>query len=160
MGAHRKDYDEAVSMYNRGLSIQNIADYYDITRQAMWAILKRRNCKFRPNLRFGNENHFYRGGSTASDKAQNILEEAIEKKIVIRKVVCEICGDTPTFSDGRTGIQAHHPDYNKPLDVIWLCQKCHHEWHINNRAIQRKEVMPSEATCEIPKIDLLTGGFP
>jgi len=28
-------------------------------------------------------------------------------------------------------VHAHHRDYSKPLDVIWLCPKCHHRLHAN-----------------------------
>jgi hypothetical protein len=26
-------------------------------------------------------------------------------------------------------VNAHHPDYNKPLEVQWLCDSCHGEIH-------------------------------
>jgi len=39
------------------------------------------------------------------------------------KGACETCGDKET--------EAHHPDYRKPLDVIWLCKKHHLQQHIN-----------------------------
>lgn len=152
-----KKYDNAIRLYNQGLSIQQVADYYGITRQAMHDILKRRNVEFRPNLRYGKDNHFYRGGTTADDHAQNILEQAIENGTVKRQTVCQVCGDSGTFVNGRTKIQAHHADYNKPLDVMWLCQKCHYEWHKSNKAI-KKEVMPDESTNGT--IDIVCGGFP
>lgn len=155
MAAHRKDYDEAVKMYEIGMSVEEIANYYGVSRQSMWKSLQRRNVIFRESKRYGEENHFYRGTS-ANGKAQNILEKAIEKGVIERKTACEHCGASGRFSDGRTMIQAHHCDYNKPLDVIWLCQKCHYEWHKKYKA---KEVVPSEA---MPRTDVtvLSGGFP
>ena len=43
----------------------------------------------------------------------------------IRKDPCCQCGERKT--------QAHHPDYNKPLEVIWLCGMHHRELHSNLR---------------------------
>lgn len=37
---------------------------------------------------------------------------------------CVICGNAK--------VEAHHPDYSKPLDVIWLCKKHHGEIHRRN----------------------------
>jgi hypothetical protein len=34
---------------------------------------------------------------------------------------CQICGKSPA--------QAHHPDYSRPLDVLWLCLACHRNQH-------------------------------
>ena len=155
MAAHRKDYDQAVDMYNSGLSVEEVADYYGVTRQSMWMVLKRRGVEFRDNKRFDDQNHFYRG-TKADDHAQNVLEKAIQSGRVERKTVCECCGKSYTFKDGRTAIQAHHCDYNRPLDVMWLCQKCHHEWHKHNKA---KEVVTSESMPQ-PKVDVISGGFP
>ena len=40
----------------------------------------------------------------------------------LTKEPCFFCGD-----DNR--VHAHHHDYSKPLDVTWLCPKCHHRLH-------------------------------
>ena len=142
-------------MYQSGFSIQEVADYFNISRQAMWDVLKVRGVTMRPQLKYGEDNHFYRG-TKANDNAQNITETAIQRGALIRKP-CEVCGASGTFADGRSEVQAHHDDYNKPLEVRWLCQKHHHEWHSSNKAVA-KEVKPTEATT--PIVDIVSGGFP
>ncbi|GAG23980.1 unnamed protein product [marine sediment metagenome] len=33
--------------------------------------------------------------------------------------------------------QAHHHDYDKPLDVIFMCAECHVNWHRNNTPLNK-----------------------
>lgn len=34
-----------------------------------------------------------------------------------------------TQCSGTQSIHGHHPDYSRPLEVVWLCQRCHTEIH-------------------------------
>jgi hypothetical protein len=49
------------------------------------------------------------------------LNNAVRDKKVI-KTPCCICGTTEN-------VHGHHKDYGKPLDVNWLCAKCHQRIH-------------------------------
>jgi len=40
------------------------------------------------------------------------------------KQPCEVCGDIK--------VHGHHCDYNKPLEVMWLCAEHHSQWHSEN----------------------------
>jgi hypothetical protein len=42
----------------------------------------------------------------------------------------------PCRECGAINVEAHHADYSKPLDVIWLCHKHHVEFHLNERRIE------------------------
>jgi len=162
MGAKKlSKYDNAIQLYESGMSIGECAEFYEISRQAMHKILIRRNCEFRSQKKHGKENHFYRGSMPDNSKkirVQHLTDKAIKKGVLIQPVKCSICDGIQEFKDGRNGIQAHHSDYDKPLDVIWMCQKCHHKWHSKNKAINQydteKEKEPTGA------IDVLSGGFP
>jgi ribosomal protein S27AE len=46
-------------------------------------------------------------------------------KGVLKKQNCQHCG--------RADSQAHHEDYSKPLDVMWLCSTCHGALHAKQR---------------------------
>lgn len=158
MPAERNEkYDEAVRLYEMGLSVREVADYFQVTHQCMWKALRRRTT-LRPQKQEGESNVFYRGGSSSSERAHKIVDNAIRYGKLINPHVCECCGCTDKpHKNGASDIQAHHDDYNYPLQVRWLCQKCHFEWH---RAHRAKEVIVNEGTFNETKIDIVYGGFP
>jgi rubredoxin len=58
------------------------------------------------------------------DKAlvQQVLNAAVKKGTVIRPKKCSGC-------NGTCKPQGHHDDYSNPLDVRWLCPRCHRAHH-------------------------------
>ena len=50
--------------------------------------------------------------------ARSYLEEYVKRGKVERKTECERCGS-------NIKVQAHHRDYSKPLEVEWICLRCH-----------------------------------
>lgn len=59
--------------------------------------------------------------SSFEGKARRKVIEAVSCGKLIKPQHCENCG-TRTEKEKLHG---HHEDYNKALDVIWLCPKCH-----------------------------------
>jgi len=53
-------------------------------------------------------------------RAHKIVETALLSGKIIRES-CARCGDRDS--------QAHHEDYSRPLDLVWLCPKHHKERH-------------------------------
>jgi hypothetical protein len=47
---------------------------------------------------------------------------------------CEVCGTAKTV--------AHHDDYEKPLEVRWLCHSHHHEAHGRTAFTTRRKRIP------------------
>ena len=67
----------------------------------------------------------YRAGNEDVVLAQRAVRLGI-KKGTIQKQPCSNCGESQA--------EAHHDDYSRPLDIRWLCKKCHMEWHRQNKA--------------------------
>jgi len=71
------------------------------------------------------KNKRYRGRRLQYPK----VHQAINNGKLVKPKKCSKCGKCGT-------IEGHHPNYNKPLEVIWLCRNCHRELHqLMNRRI-------------------------
>jgi ribosomal protein S27AE len=70
----------------------------------------------RRKLRRERDGDKFRKQNLARRKVYNAIQEGL----LVRQP-CEICGDEPA--------DAHHDDYDKPLDVRWLCRKHHMQEH-------------------------------
>lgn len=65
----------------------------------------------------------YRSKNPKKYKAHCIVNNALRDG-KISKLPCEVCSNSKSV--------AHHDDYNKPLDIRWLCQAHHKQWHRDN----------------------------
>ena len=74
----------------------------------------------RPYLKF-EQNKKYRENNYEKIRAEWLLNSALRSG----KIVKEKCRDCE-----RIDTHGHHPDYSKPLKVIWLCPSHHKLEHI------------------------------
>lgn len=56
-------------------------------------------------------------------RARDIVIKRIKRGISLTRQPCSVCGTLDA--------EAHHNDYNQPLDVIWLCKRHHTDVHRN-----------------------------
>jgi ribosomal protein S27AE len=83
----------------------------------------------------GENNNAWKGGLTKNRYRYKLIDkerypekhkarEAVKRAKKSGKLIpqpCIVCGESK--------VHAHHDDYSKPLDVKWMCIKCHHKEH-------------------------------
>jgi hypothetical protein len=67
-------------------------------------------------------------------RAHSAVSYAVSRGGLVRPDACSDCG-----LEGR--IHGHHEDYSKPLDVVWLCPRCHKKRHPDNGRGRRTKWM-------------------
>jgi len=77
-----------------------------------------------------------RARETAKKRAHWAVKRA-KRKGSLAPMPCEVCGSMRA--------EAHHDDYSKPLDVIWLCRLHHQTHHARLRREQLKELRDQAA---------------
>jgi len=54
--------------------------------------------------------------------ARTKVFQALKNGIILKPDICSVCKN-------KEIIEGHHMDYSKPLEVVWLCRKCHSNLH-------------------------------
>lgn len=75
-------------------------------------------------------NERYREKYKNRDAARHIAGNALRDGKIFKQP-CIICGHEKT--------EGHHPDYDRPLDVVWLCMKHHKEAHKMTNELLRNQ---------------------
>jgi len=104
--ATKEQYNE----YFRNYYAENIKKLREYKREY--------NKKWRQLNGYHNESN-WQSKNSYKVKAQKKLQQAVKDKKVMKRA-CLYCNSTKTV--------AHHPNYNLPLQVIWVC-------HIHHRGI-------------------------
>jgi hypothetical protein len=55
-------------------------------------------------------------------QARMLLNNAVSRGQIVKPKQCEECGIA-------ADLHGHHDDYREALNVRWLCQPCHADWH-------------------------------
>lgn len=105
----RKAYPEKAREINRKSTINNSHKW-----KKMWAEYQKKYCAKYPDRH----------------RANALLNYYISTGSIKKPKICSRCNN-------ENNIEAHHHDYKKPLDVIWVCRVCHKNIHHNKISAER-----------------------
>ena len=90
--------------------------YYLLNREQR----KQYNQRNREKINHYQNQRYHR--NPEKDKARQKLNSAVRRGKIHKPLYCSSC-------EGDKHLEAHHTDYSKPLEVLWLCRSCHRELH-------------------------------
>ena len=109
---------------NRENVLPRMHKYYRDNKQKCRVVQKAYYLKHRPE--YLERNRQERIKYPLKIQSRHELNHAIEGG-ELKRGRCEDCGKTPD----QEKIYGHHEDYNKPLDIVWLCSSCHMRRHLS-----------------------------
>lgn len=111
---HKNDPDFKARHKIAHVKWRNTTNGREITRQ---------NCaRFRQTEAFKDAVLRSRAKHPEKRACRTAFWNALQAGKVKRPSTCSVCGK-------QCVPHGHHPDYSKPLEVVWVCHKCHCEYH-------------------------------
>jgi len=71
-------------------------------------------------------NKAYRDRYPLKYAAHTFISNAVKYGLIRRECKCSEC-------ESEYKVEAHHDDYSKPMEIRWLCELCHKQWHRENK---------------------------
>jgi len=116
--AECKDCVHDYYIANQASIKQRMAEYRRDHVEEIAIANKKYRQSHRHSVNANNMAYKKRRGNAIKRRAHVFLKRMIDKGRIIRPNKCSLCRKE-CKPDG------HHPDYFDPLNVIWLCRKCH-----------------------------------
>jgi transposase-like protein len=114
----------AILNFCRGDSVKEAAEKAGITPATLYRWIEKSK-SLTKMLPMSREDRAKAGLMQDQKRASNTVAQAILDGRLVRQP-CQECGQPTTFEKQSV---AHHPDYSRPLDVVWLCDSCHCQLH-------------------------------
>ena len=100
---------------------QNVQENYSLHKDARKAYERQREARSERRVAKARYQATRREVHPDRYKANTAVGNALRDGKLVRGP-CAVCGTT-------VRVQAHHADYSRPLEVTWLCFKCHRAQH-------------------------------
>lgn len=125
---HKKEYTNS----ERGREVGRKRHFTEKRKE--WVRSYRSKIEVREKMRRATNN--WKAENPEKRKAHSLVEKACRSGKLHRKPCC-VCGESVSI--------AHHEDYSKPFDIIWLCSKHHNSYHAGLVSLDIPAVI--EACC-------------
>ncbi len=111
---HKKVIQDRINMCKLCIDKDYLAFKYSFKDNMQnTSVIFKKDVKHRINNKLNSKN---------KHKAYSLVSKAKRIGDLINPGKCNKC-------NSKENIQGHHINYSKPLDIIWLCQRCHFKEH-------------------------------
>jgi hypothetical protein len=117
----------------------DVADRVEVKKHdPVWIAMERERCRIKSadarkrGVRWKTDpetSKRWRQRNRNKQHAHNVAAYAVKTGRIQKAEICTCCG----LKVNR--LHKHHPDYSRPLDIVWLCSSCHGMQH-------RKPIVP------------------
>jgi len=127
----RRKTDHYKEIAKRSIKSRKKTGEYKKTQERYWKSIKGRDAqkRYRSSLKGKETQRRFNEKYPNAKKSRDYYYSHIRPVEI--SLNCEKCSSMDR-------IEAHHHDYNLPMDVTFLCKGCHENWHKENTPLNRE----------------------